>query len=86
MGEKPKVNKEYHLELSLAALASAYNGIIGSPLFTGVLATEFQIGGMAFISAATCGVAGRKFTSTLAMLQDLQSACRFSGSDKDPEM
>jgi hypothetical protein len=45
MGEKPKVNKEYHLELSLAALASAYNGIIGSPLFTGVLATEFQIGG-----------------------------------------
>ena len=25
----------------MAALASAYNGIIGSPLFTGVLATEF---------------------------------------------
>ncbi len=45
MGEKLKVAEESKLGLSLAALASAYNGIIGSPLFTGVLATEFQIGG-----------------------------------------
>ena len=29
----------------LAALASAFNGIIGNVLFTGVLATEFQVGG-----------------------------------------
>ena len=43
--EKLKVPEESKLGLSLAALASAYNGIIGSPLFTGVLATEFQIGG-----------------------------------------
>ena len=43
--EKLKVDEESKLGLSLAALASAYNGIIGSPLFTGVLATEFQIGG-----------------------------------------
>jgi H+/Cl- antiporter ClcA len=28
----------------LAALASAFNGIIGNVLFTGVLATEFQVG------------------------------------------
>jgi H+/Cl- antiporter ClcA len=44
-GEKLKVAEESKLGLSLAALASAFNGIIGSPLFTGVLATEFQIGG-----------------------------------------
>ncbi|MCJ7445779.1 MAG: chloride channel protein [Methanotrichaceae archaeon] len=29
----------------VAALASAFNGIIGSVLFTGVFATEFQVGG-----------------------------------------
>ena len=45
MGERLKVAKEYKLGLSMAALASAYNGIIGSPLFTAVLATEFQVGG-----------------------------------------
>jgi len=43
--EKLKVAEKSKLGLSLASLASAYNGIIGSPLFTGVLATEFQVGG-----------------------------------------
>ncbi|MDG6258194.1 MAG: chloride channel protein [Methanomicrobiaceae archaeon] len=33
------------LGFNVAALASAYNGIIGSVLFTGVFATEFQVGG-----------------------------------------
>jgi H+/Cl- antiporter ClcA len=33
-----------HLGFDVAALASAFNGIIGSPAFTGVLATELQIG------------------------------------------
>jgi H+/Cl- antiporter ClcA len=33
-----------HLGFDVAALASAFNGIIGSPVFTGVLATELQIG------------------------------------------
>jgi len=32
------------LGFDMAALASAYNGIVGNPLFTGVLATEYQIG------------------------------------------
>ncbi len=45
INEKLKVAEESKLGVSLAALASAYNGIIGSPLFTGVLATEFQVGG-----------------------------------------
>ena len=45
MGEKLKVAEESKVGLSLAALASAYNGIIGSPIFTSVLATEFQVGG-----------------------------------------
>lgn len=31
--------------VNVAALASAFNGIVGSPLFTGVFATEFQVGG-----------------------------------------
>jgi H+/Cl- antiporter ClcA len=33
-----------HLGFDMAALASAFNGIIGNPFFTGVLATEYQIG------------------------------------------
>jgi chloride channel protein, CIC family len=33
------------LGFDVAALASAFNGIIGSALFTGVFATEFQVGG-----------------------------------------
>ncbi len=45
MGEKLKVAKEYKLGLTMATMASAYNGIIGSPLFTAALATEFQVGG-----------------------------------------
>ena len=45
ISEKLHVAEETRLGVSMAALASAYNGIIGSPLFTGVLATEFQVGG-----------------------------------------
>src|SRR6266536_1737240 len=45
IGEKLKVAEESKVGFSLSALASAYNGIIGSPLFTSVLATEFQVGG-----------------------------------------
>jgi len=33
------------LGLDVAALASAFNGIVGNVLFTGVFATEFQVGG-----------------------------------------
>ncbi len=46
--EKFKIARESAdatLGFNLAALASAYNGIIGSVLFTGVFATEFQVGG-----------------------------------------
>ena len=32
------------LGFDMAALSSAYNGIVGNPLFTGVLATEYEIG------------------------------------------
>ena len=35
---------ELHLGFDVAALASAFNGIIGNPFFTGVMATEYQIG------------------------------------------
>jgi H+/Cl- antiporter ClcA len=33
------------LGFDVAALASAFNGVVGNPLFTGVLATEFRVGG-----------------------------------------
>ncbi|OPZ43664.1 MAG: chloride channel protein [Euryarchaeota archaeon ADurb.BinA087] len=44
---KAKIVRDSHdapLGFDMAALASAFNGIIGSPAFTGVLATEFQMG------------------------------------------
>ena len=72
MGEKLKVAEESKLGLSFAALASAYNGIIGSPLFTGVLATEFQIGGkelgIAFLAwNLLAGVIGYFFFTLLGL-------------------
>ena len=42
--EKLKVLKEASFGFDVAALASAYNGIIGNPLFTAVFATEFNVG------------------------------------------
>ena len=72
MGERLKVAKEYKLGLSMAALASAYNGIIGSPLFTAVLATEFQVGGkelgLAFLAwNLLAGVIGYFFFTLLGI-------------------
>ena len=72
ISEKLKVPEESKLGLSLAALASAYNGIIGSPLFTGVLATEFQIGGkelgLAFLAwNLLAGVIGYFFFTLLGL-------------------
>jgi H+/Cl- antiporter ClcA len=37
-------SRDTHLGFDVAALSSAFNGIVGSPVFTGVLATELQIG------------------------------------------
>ncbi len=55
----------------LAALASAYNGIIGSPLFTGVLATELGVGGanaLAFLAwNLLAGVIGFLFYALLGL-------------------
>jgi H+/Cl- antiporter ClcA len=42
--EKIKISKERALGFDVAALASAYNGVIGSPVFTAILATEFNVG------------------------------------------
>jgi len=72
MGERLKVAREYKLGLSMAALASAYNGIVGSPLFTAVLATEFQIGGkelgFAFLAwNLLAGVVGYFFFTLLGL-------------------
>jgi len=45
LGEKLKVAEDARFGLTVAALASAFNGIVGSPVFTAVFATEFQVGG-----------------------------------------
>jgi H+/Cl- antiporter ClcA len=42
--EKLTISKDNALGFDVAALSSAYNGIIGSPLFTAVFATEFNVG------------------------------------------
>ena len=42
--EKMVISKDTALGFDVAALSSAYNGIIGSPLFTAVFATEFNVG------------------------------------------
>src|SRR6266536_943397 len=72
MGEKLKVAKEYKLGLTMATMASAYNGIIGSPLFTAALATEFQVGGKELGSAVIAwnllaGVIGYFFFTLLGL-------------------
>jgi chloride channel protein, CIC family len=72
ISDRLKVAEESRLGLSLAALASAYNGIIGSPLFTGVLATEFQVGGkelgIAFLAwNLLAGVIGYFFFTLLGL-------------------
>jgi len=51
LGEKLRVAEDATFGLSVAALASAYNGIVGSPVFTAVFATEFQVGGKELSSA-----------------------------------
>jgi H+/Cl- antiporter ClcA len=72
MSERLKVAEESKVGLSMAALASAYNGIIGSPIFTSVLATEFQVGGkelgIAFIAwNLLAGVIGYFFFTLLGI-------------------
>ncbi len=66
---KLRISRETAQGFDLAALASAYNGIIGSPLFTGVLATELGVGGtnaLAFLAwNLLAGVIGYLFYALL---------------------
>jgi H+/Cl- antiporter ClcA len=43
--ERLKVAEQSAFGFDVAALASAFNGIFGNPLFTAVFATEYQVGG-----------------------------------------
>jgi H+/Cl- antiporter ClcA len=43
--ERLKVSEQSAFGFDVAALASAFNGIFGNPLFTAVFATEYQVGG-----------------------------------------
>jgi H+/Cl- antiporter ClcA len=69
--EKLKITQEAALGFDVAALASAYNGIIGSPLFTAVFATEFNVGkkdGLKFLAwNLIAGVIGFMFYSLLGL-------------------
>jgi H+/Cl- antiporter ClcA len=69
--KKLKILNEAALGFDVAALASAYNGIIGSPLFTAVFATEFNVGkkdGMKFLAwNLIAGVIGFMFYSLLGL-------------------
>jgi H+/Cl- antiporter ClcA len=78
--EKLAVAEKSALGFDVAALASAYNGILGSPLFTAVLATEFNIGkkdALTFLAwNLIAGVIGYLFY-TLLGLQSFASFLRF---------
>src|SRR5215470_2243618 len=67
--DRLKIAKGTALGFDVAASASAFNGIIGNPLFTGVLATELQVGGNAnFVFLAwnlLAGVIGYLFFTLL---------------------
>jgi H+/Cl- antiporter ClcA len=69
--DRLKLAKSTALGFDVAASASAFNGIIGNPLFTGVLATELQVGGNAnFVFLAwnlLAGVIGYLFFTLLAL-------------------
>jgi H+/Cl- antiporter ClcA len=69
--EKLNILNEAALGFDVAALASAYNGLIGSPLFTAVFATEFNVGkkdGMKFLAwNLIAGVIGFMFYSLLGL-------------------
>jgi H+/Cl- antiporter ClcA len=69
--ERLKIAKSTALGFDVAASASAFNGIVGNPLFTGVLATELQVGGNAnFVFLAwnlLAGVIGYLFFTLLGL-------------------
>jgi len=82
--EKLKIINEASLGFDVAALASAYNGIIGSPLFTAVFATEFNVGNKNALKFLTwnmlAGVIGFLFFSLLG-LQSFASLLAFPPID-----
>ena len=59
------------LGFDVAALASALNGIIGNPLFTGVFATEYEVGGTSGLTYLVwnllAGVIGFSFYELLGL-------------------
>jgi H+/Cl- antiporter ClcA len=85
--EKLKIVNEASLGFDVAALASAYNGIIGSPLFTAVFATEFNVGNkdaLKFLAwNLLAGVIGYLFFSLLG-LQSFASLLAFPPIDSLP--
>ncbi|MEI6293400.1 MAG: chloride channel protein [Methanomicrobiales archaeon] len=83
--EKLKIINEAALGFDVAALASAYNGIIGSPLFTAVFATEFNVGNkdaLKFLAwNLLAGIIGYLFFSLLGM-QSFASLLAFPPIEK----
>ena len=57
----------------VAALASAFNGVVGNPLFTGVLATEFRVGGAEGLRQLTWNLLAGAIGFSVYALLGLQS-------------
>jgi len=83
--KKLKIINEAALGFDVAALASAYNGIIGSPIFTAVFATEFNVGNkdaLKFLAwNLLAGIIGFLFFSLLG-LQSFASLLAFPPIDQ----
>lgn len=83
--EKLKILNETALGFDVAALASAYNGIIGSPIFTAIFATEFNVGNkdaLKFLAwNLVAGIIGYLFYSLLG-LQSFYSLMTFPAVEK----
>ena len=75
--EKLAIPGESALGFDVAALASAYNGILGSPLFTAVFATEFNIGKKDALTFLTWNIIAGVIGFLFYILLGLQSFASF---------
>ncbi len=80
-----KIINDASLGFDVAALASAYNGIVGSPIFTAIFATEFNVGkkdALKFLAwNLVAGIIGYLFYVLLG-LQSFYSLMTFPSVDK----
>jgi H+/Cl- antiporter ClcA len=64
--KRMRIAKAHAAGFEMAALASMFNGLIGSPLFTGVMATEMRVGGIG--ARATAFIVWNLLAGTIGFL------------------